>query len=228
MIEKVKKQVYELLNKDNSGHGNDHIDRVLELSLKFAQKETANKDVVALIALLHDVDDYKLLGEENAENLTNAKSIMNKANVPNDIQNQVLSSLKCIGYSKLLKGFRPTTIEGKIVSDADMCDALGVNGVLRVYKYSMKNGKPFFDKNVFPIEDMTADKYTRKCADSSVCHIFEKILKLKYLMMTESGKQEAQERHQIIVDILYHLFEEENTPEWTEYLNEYLKVKIKK
>ena len=228
MINEVKKQVSELLNKDNSGHGNDHIDRVLDLSLKFTQKETANADVVALIALLHDVDDYKLFGEENAENLTNAKSIMNKANVPNDIQNQVLASLKCIGYSKLLKGFRPTTIEGKIVSDADMCDALGVNGVLRVYKYSMKNGKPFFDKNVFPIEDMTADKYTRKCADSSVCHIFEKILKLKDLMMTESGKQEAQERHQIIVDILYHLFEEENTPEWTEYLNEYLKVKIKK
>lgn len=228
MINEVKKQVYELLNKDNSGHGNDHIDRVLDLSLKFAQKETANTDVVELIALLHDVDDYKLFDEENAENLTNAKSIMNKANVPNDIQNQVLASLKCIGYSKLLKGFRPTTIEGKIVSDADMCDALGVNGVLRVYKYSMKNGKPFFDKNVFPIEDMTADKYTRKCADSSVCHIFEKILKLKDLMMTESGKQEAQERHQIIVDILYHLFEEENTPEWTEYLNEYLKVKVRK
>lgn len=227
MIEKVKKQVYELLNKDNSGHGNDHIDRVLDLSLKFAQKETANKDVVALIALLHDVDDYKLFGENNAENLTNAKSIMNKANVPNDIQNQVLASLKCIGYSKLLKGFRPTTIEGKIVSDADMCDALGVNGVLRVYKYSMKNGKPFFDKNVFPIENMTADKYTRKCADSSVCHIFEKILKLKDLMMTESGKKEAQERHQIVVDILYHLFEEENTPEWTEYLNDYLKVKVR-
>ena len=228
MINEVKKQVYELLNKDNSGHGNDHIDRVLDLSLKFAQKETANTDVVELIALLHDVDDYKLFGEENSENLTNAKSIMNKANVPNDIQNQVLASLKCIGYSKLLKGFRPTTIEGKIVSDADMCDALGVNGVLRVYKYSMKNGKPFFDKNVFPIEDMTADKYTRKCADSSVCHIFEKILKLKDLMMTESGKQEAQERHQIIVDILYHLFEEENAPEWTEYLNEYLKVKVRK
>ena len=43
----------------------------------------------------------------------------------------------------------------------------------------MKNGKPFFDRNIFPIEDMNAEKYTRKCADSSVCHIFEKILKLK-------------------------------------------------
>lgn len=222
MIGEVKKQVYELLDKDDSGHGNDHINRVLDLSLKFAQNEDANKDVVALIALLHDVDDYKLFGKENAENLTNAKTIMNKAAIPDDIQRQVLASLKCIGYSKLLRGFRPTTIEGKIVSDADMCDVLGVNGILRVYKYSIKNGKPFFDKNIFPIEDMTADKYTSRCADSSVCHIFEKILKLKDLMLTEPGKKEAQGRHQIVVDILYHLFEEENVPEWTQYLNEYL------
>lgn len=222
MIGEVKKQVYELLDKDDSGHGNDHINRVLDLSLKFAQNEDANKDVVALIALLHDVDDYKLFGKENAENLTNAKTIMNKAAIPDDIQRQVLASLKCIGYSKLLRGFRPTTIEGKIVSDADMCDGLGVNGILRVYKYSMKNGKTFFDKNIFPIEDITADKYTSRCADSSVCHIFEKILKLKDLMLTESGKKEAQGRHQIVVDILYHLFEEENVPEWTQYLNEYL------
>lgn len=222
MIDEVKKQVYELLDKDDSGHGNDHINRVLDLSLRFAQNEDANKDVVALIALLHDVDDYKLFGKENAENLTNAKTIMNKAAIPDDIQRQVLDSLKCIGYSKLLRGFRPTTIEGKIVSDADMCDVLGVNGILRVYKYSMKNGKPFFDKNIFPIEDMTADKYTSRCADSSVCHIFEKILKLKDLMLTESGKKEAKGRHQIVVDILYHLFEEENVPEWTQYLNEYL------
>lgn len=38
MIEKVKIQVSELLNKDNSGHGMEHINRVLELSLKFAKK----------------------------------------------------------------------------------------------------------------------------------------------------------------------------------------------
>lgn len=228
MIDEVRKQVYELLNKDNSGHGNDHIDRVLDLSLRFAQKEDADIEIVSLIALLHDVDDYKLFGRENAENLTNATRIMNEANVQDNIQIQVLTSIKSIGYSNLLKGIRPVTVEGKIVSDADMCDALGVNGILRVYKYSMKNGKPFFDRNIFPIEDMTAEQYTKKCADSSVCHIFEKILKLKDLMMTDSGKEEAQERHKIIVDMLYHLFEEENAQEWIDYLNEYLKVKIKK
>lgn len=223
MIEEVKEQVYKLLNKDNSGHGMDHINRVLDLSLKFADKEHANREIVSLIALLHDVDDYKLFGIENAENLTNAKRIMSECAIDDEIQNKVCSELKCIGYSKLLEGFRPKTIEGQVVSDADMCDALGSNGILRVYTYSLKNGKPFFDRNVFPIEDMTADKYTKRCADSSVCHIFEKILKLKNLMITDSGKEEAKERHQIIVDFLYHLFNEENAPEWTKYLDEYLK-----
>lgn len=223
MIDNVKQEVIKLLDKDNSGHGMDHINRVLDLSLKFAEKENANAQVVALIALLHDVDDYKLFGMENAEKLINARRIMDNCNVDNDIQKQVCDALNNIGYSKRLKGHCPTTLEGKIVSDADMCDALGANGILRVYTYSMKNGKPFFDRNIFPIEDMNAEKYTRKCADSSVCHIFEKILKLKDLMLTDSGKEESKKRHQIVVDFLYHLFNEENAPEWTEYLNNYLK-----
>ena len=223
MIEKIKIQVKELLNEDNSGHGMEHINRVLGLSLKFAEKESANKDIVSLIALLHDVDDYKLFGMDNAENLTNARRIMNDCDVDKKIQEQVCLALNNIGYSKRLKGCCPSTIEGKIVSDADMCDALGANGILRVYTYSMKNEKPFFNKDIFPIEDMTAEKYTSKCADSSVCHLFEKILKLKDLMLTESGKEEAKNRHQIIVDFLYHLFDEEKVPEWTDYLKKYTK-----
>lgn len=223
MIEQVKRKVNELLNKDNSGHGMEHINRVLNLSLKFAKKENGNQIIVSLIALLHDVDDYKLFGMDNAENLTNAKRIMRECNVDKNIQEQVCFALNNIGYSKRLKGCIPTTLEGKIVSDADMCDALGANGIIRVYTYSMKNGKPFFNKDIFPIEDMTTEKYTSRCADSSVCHLFEKILKLKDLMLTESGKEEAKNRHQIIVDFLYHLFDEENVPEWTDYLKKYTK-----
>lgn len=45
----------------------DHIDRVLNLSLRFAKKEKANIEIVTLIALLHDVDDYKLFGMESAK-----------------------------------------------------------------------------------------------------------------------------------------------------------------
>lgn len=107
-----------------------------------------------------------------------------------------------------------------------MCDGLGVHGVLRTYAYSVKKGNPFFDKDIFPIENISANEYnTKKCAESSVNHVFEKILKLKDLMMTDSGKEESESRHQIVVDILYHFFAEEGVPEWKEYLNQYLRVK---
>lgn len=50
-MEEVKKQLYELLNSDNLGHGYDHIERVL--TLKFTNKENACKLSVILITLLH-------------------------------------------------------------------------------------------------------------------------------------------------------------------------------
>lgn len=221
-IELIQKEVHKLLNKDDSGHAMDHIKRVLNLSLKFAKKENADEKIVSLIALLHDVDDYKLFGNQNAEELTNAKNIMNNVGIEKNVQEEVIASLKNIGYSNALKGFRPTLLEGQIVSDADMCDALGVNGIIRTYKYSLKHSKPFFDKNIFPIENMSAEKYTRKCSDSSVCHLFEKVLKLKKLMLTESGKKEAEKRHEIVVNILYNLFDEEDAPNWKSYLDNYL------
>ena len=51
-IEKVKNEVAKLLEGDNSGHGLEHINRVLDLSLKFAEKENANK-----IAIAHNKND---------------------------------------------------------------------------------------------------------------------------------------------------------------------------
>ena len=223
MIESVKNEVEKLLGNDDSGHDKDHINRVLALSLRFAKSENADEYITALIALLHDVDDYKLFGLENEKNLSNARNIMNICNIDSSIQKKVCEEIRNIGYSKRLKGLAPTTIEGKIVSDADMCDALGAVSILRVFKYTTKMNKPFFDKNIFPIENMTADKYTRKCADTGICHFYEKVLLLKDLMLTNSGREEAQERHSFVVKFLYQYFKEENAEEWIEYTDKFLK-----
>ncbi len=150
MIEEVRKQVCKLLDKYNSDHGMEHVNRVLNLSLKFAEIEKANKEVVALIALLHEVDDYKLFGIESTNNLTNARNILDQCFVEDNIKNQVLNAIKTIGYSKRLKGISPITLEGMIVSDADMCDGIGITGILRSYQYNLAHGNIFFDKNIYP------------------------------------------------------------------------------
>lgn len=221
IIKQVKGEVFNLLKKDKSGHGIEHINRVYNLSLKFAKKEGVDEFIPSLIALLHEVDDYKLFGEEYASNLTNAKSIMNKVNIDDETQEKVLDAIKKIGYKKSLMGIRSESIEGMIVSDADMCDAIGVTGILRSYDYQKSNGKPFFDRESFPDEKVNASTY-KLCDDSVVRHCFNKLLCLKNLMMTDAGKAEATDRHDIIVSILYHLFEEENASEWKEYLDNFI------
>lgn len=222
MIEEIEKKVKELLDKDSSGHGMDHVKRVKRLALKFADAEKANKDIVSIIALLHDVDDYKIFGEESAKNLTNARRIMSECGLDETIQERICFELHSIGYSKRKAGFSPVTSEGKVVSDADMCDALGANGILRVNAYSTKNNRPFFDRNAIPSFGISADEYVNKVADSSVCHFFEKLIHLRKLMLTDSGNKEAEKRHQAMVNFLYQLFEEEDAKEWTELLDNIL------
>lgn len=228
MIKKVKALVFALLQNDNSGHGKDHVLRVYNLSIKFARAEKANENIVALAALLHDADDYKIFGKQSSENLPNAKRIMNEAEIEEKTQKEVLEIIETMGYRKYLKGIRPNTIEGKIVSDADMCDAIGTNGIIRsiVYAVSDKGNGRIFDKNIYPNSDITSEEYnsngTTHDTDGAINHFFEKLLKLKSIMMTNAGKEEATKRQMIMIEFLNHFFEEENVPEWKEYLEKYL------
>lgn len=219
----VKSLVMKQLGHDKTGHNMDHIDRVLRLSLDFAQSLKADKDLVSLIVLLHDVDDYKLVGIEKATLYENSLNIMHQASIPETTQRNVIDHIKRLGYSRYLEGIRPTTLEGKIVSDADMCDAIGANGLLRVYAYGRSKGQPFFNRDVFPTLIKDARSYRKSGSDYTIHHFFDKLLNLKDLMMTKPGKKEAQIRHKYVVDFLMQFFEEENAPSWQSYLTEFLK-----
>ena len=226
-MDAVKKQVKDLLKSENSGHGYDHIERVYLLAKQFSINQDVDQELIELIALLHDVDDYKLVGSKNRETFYHAKRIMKDCHIDLQKQQQVFEALQTIGYSKRLKGIVPQTLEAKIVSDADMCDALGVHGILRTFQYSLNHGNVFFDRDRFPDEKINYEKYVANKNDTSIEHIFIKLLKLKDLMLTSKGKEEASKRHSIMVEILYHYFEEEGTGEWIDYLNQYLKAEDK-
>lgn len=228
-LENIKEYVFKLLETENSGHGTSHIKRVYNLSINFAKKENANLEIVGLAALLHDIDDYKLVGKEISDKLINTREILNKFSIEADIQKQVIEIIKTMGYSKLLQGIRPKTLEGMIVSDADMCDGIGANGIIRsiVYSLSNKGSGIVFDSTTFPRPNITIEEYNNMGStykgDNAINHCFDKQLKLKGYMMTNSGKEEAIDRHNFMVEFLRHFFSEEDLPEWSSYLENYLK-----
>lgn len=224
-MDEIIGDVRSLMTHDDSGHGYDHVDRVLKLSLEFAEKEGANPEVVTLLALLHEVDDYKFVGEEEAGKLSNAKRIMTKHGIARDRQTLVIESLQRLGYSNYLDGIRPTSIEGMVVSDADMCDATGSVGIYRAIAFGISRGRKLFDPELVPSRVKPSAKEHRAQHDKSRGHsvgiFFDRLLKTPSLMLTESGRQEALKRQKVMVSFLDELFREHKTPEWQEFLDRY-------
>lgn len=216
----IHQDVKELLGKDKSGHGMDHVDRVLKLAMTFAENERADKEIVTLATLLHDVDDYKIFGEEHAKKLLNANTILDKYNIADKTKSNVLNIIRSMGYNKYIEGVRPSTLEGMIVSDADMCDAIGSIGILRTHAYALSKGNVFFDKDVQPETELVdGTEYKTAKESHSVQHFFDKLLRIPAILMTDSGRREGEKRKMIMVSFLRELFQEENSQEWRTYLD---------
>ena len=223
LINNIKNEVYEILKSDLSGHGMNHINNVINLALEIANFTSSNKTIVYLIALLHDVDDYKIVGMNNASLLSNAKRILNKYLNDEVLIQEVIKGISEIGYSKRLDGIIPSSIEAKIVSDADMLDAIGANGIIRSIEYNTSKGRKIFDENIFPKLNMNSLEYKQKNDSTMINHVFEKLLRLEGLMLTNKGKELAKNRTKFMLDFLFQYFNELKLDSWIEYLNEYKK-----
>lgn len=218
----IRNDVAELLSGDISGHGMDHVDRVTRLSLEFAHQEGADLDIVELASLLHDTDDYKIFGQESAKNLTNANNILHRNGISEALCSKVLEIIPSMGYNNYLDGFRPISLEGKIVSDADMCEAIGSQGLIRVFEYNASIGRPFFIKTIPPVSaELNAEEYRNAGNAHAVQHFFDKLLLIPSILMTESGREEGEKRAEIMVSYLRELFREENAEDWQQHLDEF-------
>ena len=206
LIEKAFAWVCECLGEDNSGHDVEHIKRVVENAKRILKDEKdADYEVVMLSAILHDVDDYKLKG--SGDNLEKFFEI-NK--VDEILRKKVKKVIESISFSK--SGENPCfeMIEQKIVSDADKLDAMGAIGVCRTVMYSVSTSRALFIEEELPIENLSKEEYKNKDrkGNHSINHFFDKLLKLKGAMQTESGKKEANKRHEFMVEFLKEFFDE--------------------
>ena len=110
------------LFKDNAdGHDYDHSIRVYRNAMKIASQEgDCDTFVVALAALLHDVDDHKLFHTEDNEN---ARKFLADQGIDKDITEKICTAISEVSFSKN-RDRHPSTVEGEIVQDADRLDAL--------------------------------------------------------------------------------------------------------
>ena len=198
-IELCQQLVEGIYNQFDASHDFQHIQRVLMNARAIMEVEKdADHEIVELAVLLHDVSDPKYTTDkENEQTILQQLSLSDASKL--HIQNVIASVSFSGGNEK-----KTTTIEAKIVQDADRLDALGAVGIARTFAFGGAKGRPLYDDAEEVRLDMSVDEYRSK-STASVTHFYEKLFLLKDLMKTEKGKQLAQQRHEFMEQFIQQL-----------------------
>lgn len=210
LVQNATKFIKEIFQNDFSGHDFFHSMRVYRTAMKIAQAEHADMEVVALAALLHDVDDRKL-SPMTAEKKENTARFMRSQNVPESEIRQVCQIIDEVSF-KGTDSVRPSTPEGKCVQDADRLDALGAIGIARTFAYGGSHNRAIYDPELPPRTAMNqAQYYSSK--STSLNHFYEKLFLLEGMMNTETGKAIARKRTQYMQQFVDEFLNEWDGPD---------------
>ena len=207
IIEQLIKQIKGQFENDSSGHDWFHIERVWKLAKQIAVKENANVFVVELGALLHDIADHKFVADFEEESIKRTKELLEPLMVNDDIIEQVQHIVLNCSFKGGVEKNKMKSLEGKIVQDADKLDAIGAIGIARTFAFGGKFGSILYDPEVKPINHQSLESY-QKNRTHTINHFYEKLLLLKDLMYTQTGKQIAEQRHQFMEDFLTQFYNE--------------------
>jgi uncharacterized protein len=207
VIANAERWVKEQLAGDSSGHDWWHIDRVRRMAVRLCRQCGADELVCELAALLHDIADEKLTGDEEA-GLRKVRDWLESQGLAQRVIEHVMEIISSMSFKG---GGRPplATLEGKIVQDADRLDAIGAIGIARTFAYSGWKGQPMHDPDLPPRQSMSQEEY-RKGKSTALNHFHEKLLKLAALMNTPQARRIAENRHRYMEDFLQRFEQEWN------------------
>lgn len=187
IIEYAIKYIENIFQINADGHDAKHSIRVYQNAMSISKHYPDCDDkIVALSALLHDVDDHKLF---NTENNANARYFLNNHNFTQGEIENICGIINEVSFSNN-RGKIPASIEGKIVQDADRLDAIGAIGIARTFAFGGKNGRTL---------------------EESLQHFYDKLLLLKNEMNTKEAKRLAAVRHKYLKEFIEEFNTETNS-----------------
>ena len=196
-IENLKKIAKNKLANNDPAHDFEHIMRVYRNAEKICKTETGNKKLILSAVLLHDIIKIKNRKDSALKSAKLSEKILKENYF---LDNEIIIISDAIKEHSFSKGKTPSTLEGKILQDADRLDAIGAIGLARVFSFSGSNNRPFYDpKDPFSKNrNLNDNKW-------AIDHFYEKLLFLEGKMNTKTGKLLAKKRTKTLKDFLKEL-----------------------
>jgi uncharacterized protein len=192
IIDEVTKTAHGFFVGAKPSHDWSHTERVSSMCIRIGTKEHADRFVLALAALLHDIGREEEYASEGAvchaeASTAKAREILTRYQLEPAVLENVLHS---IAAHRFRGDLNPETLEAKVLSDADKLDAIGAIGVARSYLWLGEFGGPLYDE---PGDEQ--DAMQRRPENDSLQR--EWVVKLRFLkerMYTETARRIAVSR----------------------------------
>ncbi|UPA29703.1 HD domain-containing protein [Terrisporobacter glycolicus] len=201
ILKETKSFVKDKLYKEGSGHDWFHINRVYNLATYICEKEGGDKFIIKMASLLHDIDDWKF-----SNNNKTTESFLESICVDEESIYKIMNIITTMSYKGGVVNSYQNNLEGKIVQDADRLDAMGAIGIARAFTYGGSKNILMYNPHIKPKNFQNLDE-VKNLDNHTINHFYEKLLKLKDLINTDTAKQIAEERHrfmEIYLDEFYY------------------------
>ena len=204
--ERIREFGEERLRKADIAHGFDHVECVVNMARRIALCEGADLKIVIPAAYLHDIVSRKEVEKfylHTDKSVAEGKRFLEDMDFSADEIEQIGDVIAASSYESYLSGTEPTSLEAKVVRDADWLDAMGARGIARVFAFAGHYGCPEMGEVEWDPEKPAKLEMNVSGPDPSpIYHFFSKMLWLKDLMQTDAGKIEAEKRHRFMVNFL--------------------------
>lgn len=184
-------------------HDRQHIKRVVRMARRLAEAEGANLAIVIPAAWLHDCVTLpkNAPNRHEASRLAAAEAVrfLRSIAYPEQHLDEIAHAITAHSFSA---GIPATTLEAKVVQDADRLDAIGAIGVARCLLIGGVLARPLYHPDDPFCENREPDdlKYTMD-------HFYRKLLKIGQTLHTQAARDEAARRNafmQTFLDQLRH------------------------
>src|ERR671938_180902 len=192
-LEQIMGTVQLLLHNQSPAHDFQHILRVYKNAEAISkQEESVDLDVVLAAALLHDLIVYPKGSSKTINSADDSAEIAKKIlseckGYPREKIEKVADAIKIHSYSKKLV---PSTLEGKILQDADRLDAIGAIGIARTFSVGGSENRSLYN----PTDPFCKSERQLDDTQWTLDHVKKKLMVLKNSMHTKAAKKIAEER----------------------------------
>lgn len=202
LVNEVAAAVRRAMEGEGSGHDWWHVWRVWRLAERIARTEAkADRTVVALGALLHDLGDWKFHGGDEEAAPREAGRLLSRLGATREVILRVQAVCREVSYKGAGVADRPTSLETRIVQDADRLDAIGAIGIARTFAYGGAKGRSMYEPGEKPVLHRSFAAY-KKSRGHTINHFHEKLLLLKNRLHTGAARRLARDRHAYLVQFL--------------------------